>query len=505
MANVPLVPEMDQALPRVESDEGLLSWVASVDHKQIGIMYLIATLFFFAVGGFEALLMRIQLARPENGFLSPEAYNQIFTMHGTTMVFLVVMPMLIGFGNYLVPLMIGARDMAFPRLNAFSFWLFIFGGLLLYYSFIGGGAPDAGWFSYAPLSERAFSFTSGLDYWSLGLLVTGIGTVLSGINFLVTILTQRAPGMSIRRLPLFVWMTFINSILIIFALPILNASLVMLLADRQLNAHFFTPAIRRLRRPLAALLLGLRPPGGLHHGAARLRHHLRGHPRLLAQADLRLRLRGGHHRRHRLPQFRRLGAPHVRRRPGRGRRTSIFAAASMLIAMPTGVKIFNWVATMWGGAIRFTTAMCFAMAFLVIFTIGGISGVTFAVVPTDWQTTDTYYVVAHMHYVLFGGTLFAVFAGIYYWFPKVTGRMLSERVGQVALLADVHRLQPHLRRAAHPRHHGHAAPRLHLPGFAVVGRAEPALDSRRVHARRLDGRLRLEHRRQPAARRGGGR
>ncbi|HEY7908353.1 MAG TPA: cytochrome c oxidase subunit I [Thermomicrobiales bacterium] len=429
MANVPFVPEMDQALPRVEADEGLLSWVGSVDHKQIGIMYLIATLFFLAVGGFEALLMRIQLARPENGFLSPEAYNQIFTMHGTTMVFLVVMPMLIGFGNYLVPLMIGARDIAFPRLNAFSFWLFIFGGLLLYYSFIGGGAPDAGWFSYAPLSERAFSFTSGLDYWSLGLLVTGIGTVLAGINFLVTIFTQRAPGMGIRRLPLFVWMTFINAILIIFALPILNASLVMLLADRQLNAHFFTPA-----------------SGG---SAVLWQHYFWGfgHPEVYIMV---------------LPAFGIISEviPVFSRKPiygygfvagstvgiaflsfavwahhmfavglGRGADT-IFAAASMLIAIPTGVKIFNWVATMWGGAIRFTTAMCFAMAFLVLFTIGGISGVSFAVVPTDWQTTDTYYVVAHMHYVLFGGTLFAVFAGIYYWFPKVTGRMLSERWGK---------------------------------------------------------------------------
>jgi len=429
VANVALVPELDQPLPKVESDEGMLSWVASVDHKQIGIMYLIATLFFFVVGGFEAELMRIQLARPENGFLSPAAYNQIFTMHGTTMVFLVVMPMLIGFGNYLVPLMIGARDMAFPRLNALSFWLLIFGGLLLYYSFIGGGAPDAGWFSYAPLSERAFSFTSGLDYWSLGLLTTGIGTVLAGINLIVTILTQRAPGMSIKRLPLFVWMTLVNSVLIIFALPILNASLVMLLADRQLDAHFFTPA---------------------SGGSAILWQHYFwgfGHPEVYIMV---------------LPAFGIISEviPVFSRKPiygygfvagstlgiaflsfavwahhmfavGLGRGADIiFAGASMLIAVPTGIKIFNWVATMWGGAIRFTTAMCFAIAFLILFTIGGISGVSFAVVPTDWQTTDTYYVVAHFHYVLFGGTLFAIFAGIYYWFPKATGKMLSEKSGK---------------------------------------------------------------------------
>ncbi len=429
MANVALVPELDQPLPKIESDEGMLSWVASVDHKQIGIMYLIATLFFFVVGGFEAELMRIQLARPENGFLSPAAYNQIFTMHGTTMVFLVVMPMLIGFGNYLVPLMIGARDMAFPRMNALSFWLLIFGGLLLYYSFIGGGAPDAGWFSYAPLSERAFSFTSGLDYWALGLLTTGIGTVLAGLNLIVTILTQRAPGMSIKRLPLFVWMTLVNSVLIIFALPILNASLVMLLADRQLDAHFFTPA---------------------SGGSAILWQHYFwgfGHPEVYIMV---------------LPAFGIISEviPVFSRKPiygygfvagstlgiaflsfavwahhmfavGLGRGADIiFSGASMLIAVPTGIKIFNWIATMWGGAIRFTTSMCFAMAFLVLFTIGGISGVSFAVVPTDWQTTDTYFVVAHMHYVLFGGTLFAIFAGIFYWFPKATGKMLSEKLGK---------------------------------------------------------------------------
>ncbi|MCA1667580.1 MAG: cytochrome c oxidase subunit I [Thermomicrobia bacterium] len=429
MANVALVPELDQPLPKVESDEGLLSWVASVDHKQIGIMYLIATLFFFVVGGFEAELMRIQLAKPENSFLSPAAYNQIFTMHGTTMVFLVVMPMLIGFGNYLVPLMIGARDMAFPRMNALSFWLLIFGGLLLYYSFIGGGAPDAGWFSYAPLSERAFSFTSGLDYWALGLLTTGIGTVLAGINLIVTILARRAPGLSIKRLPLFVWMTLVNSVLIIFALPILNASLVMLLADRQLDAHFFTPA---------------------SGGSAILWQHYFwgfGHPEVYIMV---------------LPAFGIISEviPVFSRKPiygygfvagstlgiaflsfavwahhmfavGLGRGADIiFSGASMLIAVPTGIKIFNWVATMWGGAIRFTTSMCFAIAFLVLFTIGGISGVSFAVVPTDWQTTDTYFVVAHMHYVLFGGTLFAIFAGIYYWFPKATGKMLSEKLGK---------------------------------------------------------------------------
>jgi cytochrome c oxidase subunit 1 len=224
MSDLPLVPEVETPLPSLLGDEGLLSWFASVDHKQIGIMYLIVTLVFFIIGGLEALLIRIQLAQPGEKVLSPQAYNQVFTMHGTTMIFLVVMPMLIGIGNYLVPLMIGARDMAFPRLNALSLWLLIFGGLLLYYSFIAGGAPAAGWFAYAPLSEKAFSTTSGMDFWALGLLVTGIGSVAAGVNFLVTIITLRAPGMSMRRLPLFVWMTMINAILILFALPSLTVS-----------------------------------------------------------------------------------------------------------------------------------------------------------------------------------------------------------------------------------------------------------------------------------------
>jgi cytochrome c oxidase subunit 1/cytochrome c oxidase subunit I+III len=339
------------------------------------------------------------------------------------------MPLLIGFSNYFVPLMIGAHDMAFPRLNAMGLWLLVFGGLLLYYSFIAGGAPNAGWFSYAPLSERPYSSGNGLDYWALGLLTTGIGTVTAGINFIVTIIALRAPGMSIRRLPLFVWMTLINSFLLIFALPILNASLAMLLLDRQLGAHFFRP------------LVG---------GSAILWQHFFwafGHPEVYIMV---------------LPAFGMISEviPVFSRKPifgypfvagstvaigflsfgvwahhmftaGLGYTWDVvFGASSMLIAIPTGIKIFNWIATMWGGAIRFTTAMLFAMSFLVMFTIGGLSGITFAVVPIDWQTTDTYYVVAHFHYVLFGGTLFAIFAAVYYWFPKMTGRMLSETWGK---------------------------------------------------------------------------
>jgi cytochrome c oxidase subunit I len=410
------------------NERGLFAWVSTIDHKRIGILYLLTTFFFFFVGGFEALLIRIQLAQPNNAFLSPEAYNQIFTMHGTTMIFLVVMPALIGFANYFVPLMIGARDMAFPRLNAMSYWLLLFGGLLLHFSFLAGGAPAAGWFSYAPLSETPYSSGPGTDYWVVGLLALGIGSVASAINLIATILTLRTPGLTIRRLPLFVWMVFINSILILLALPALNAAIVMLLIDRQLDAFFFLPA---------------------HGGDAILWQHFFwtfGHPEVYIMA---------------LPAFGMISEviPVFSRKPifgyefvaastvaiailsfavwahhmfaaGLGRQVDLFfAAGSMLIAVPTGIKIFNWIATMWGGSIRFTTAMMFATAFLVEFVIGGLSGVSFAAVPVDWQVTDTYYVVAHFHYVLFGGSLFGIYAGAYYWFPKISGRMLSEKWG----------------------------------------------------------------------------
>jgi len=408
----------------------LLSWLTSVDHKQIGVMYLAATLGFFAVGGIEALLMRIQLAWPGLKVLSPDAYNQIFTMHGTTMIFLVVVPMLLGFATYLSPLMIGASDMAFPRLNALSFWLLLFGGFLLYFSFFAGGAPNAGWFSYAPLSEKPYSSQPGTDYWALALLAIGVGTIAAGLNLIVTIITLRTPGLTIRRLPLFVWMVLINSFLILVALPPLNASLVMLLVDRQLSAHFFTTL------------------GG---GSPILWQHYFwsfGHPEVYIMV---------------LPAFGMISEiiPVFSRQPifgyafvavstaaiaflstavwahhmfavGLGHSWDLaFGASSMLIAVPTGVKVFNWTATMWGGAIRFTTSMKFAIAFLITFTIGGLTGVAFAAFPVDWQLTDTYFVVAHMHYVLFGGTVFAVFAGVYYWFPKMSGRMLSEQLGRV--------------------------------------------------------------------------
>ena len=431
MSDIPF-PGAGQALPLAQPQEqvsGLLGWVASVDHKRIGIMYLLAALVFFGAGGIEALLMRIQLAVPMNHFLSPNAFDQIFTMHGTTMIFLVAMPVLTGMANYLVPLMIGASDVAFPRLNALSLWLLIWGGLLLYFSFIAGGAPAAGWFNYAPLSEKAYSTSLGVDYYALGLLIAGIGSVVAAINLIVTIIRYRAPGLTIRRLPLFIWMVLVTQFLIILALPALNASLVMLLIDRRLNAHFFQ---------------------AVSGGSAVLWQHYFwafGHPEVYIVI---------------LPAFGMISEviPVFSRKPiygyeyvaastvaigvlsflvwahhmfavGLGHSIdTMFAISSMLIAVPTGVKIFNWIATMWNGSIRFTTSMLFAVAFLIVFTIGGLSGVSLAVFPIDWQVTDTYYLVAHLHYVLFGGTVFGIFAGLYYWFPKMSGRMLSEKLGK---------------------------------------------------------------------------
>ncbi len=433
MAEIPLpgtrTIEVVEPLPAVTRAEGLFRWIATVDHKQIGILYLATSFFFLLVGGVEATLMRIQLAQPRNNFLSPEAYNQLFTMHGTTMIFLGIMPLLVGFMNYLVPLMIGARDMAFPRLNAMSYWTLLFGGLLLYFSFIGGGAPDTGWFSYAPLSERPYATQPGVDYWALGILITGMGSIATSINLIATVAMFRAPGMTLRRMPLFVWMSVVNSFIILFAMPIIAATAIMVLIDRHLGAYFFRPEFG---------------------GSATLYQHYFwgfGHPEVYIMI---------------LPAFGIISEviPVFSRKTifgyafvagssvaiaflsfavwahhmfavGLGPAWDlIFGAASMLIGIPTGVKIFNWMATMWGGSIRFTTAMLFAASFLVMFTIGGITGVMFAVVPIDWQTTDSYFVVAHIHYVLNGGSLFAIFAGIYYWFPKITGRLLSERLGK---------------------------------------------------------------------------
>ncbi|MGN6700600.1 MAG: cytochrome c oxidase subunit I [Thermomicrobiales bacterium] len=414
---------------RTPGDVLLLRWLATVDHKQIGIMYLMGAVFFFLIGGVEALLIRIQLAQPNATVLSPEVYNQIFTMHGTTMIFLAVMPLLAGFVNYFVPLMIGANDMAFPRLNAFSLWLFIFGGLLLNFSFLTGHAPDIGWFAYAPLTEQPYALSNGVNYWILGPLVASVGTILTALNVIVTILTMRAPGMTLTKVPLFVWMSLGQAILIIYAFPPLTASQAMLLLDRELGAHFFDPAAG---------------------GSPVLWQHLFwffGHPEvyimILPAWGMSSEL---------IPVFSRkpiFGYPFVAASTvaivflsmtvwahhmfavGMGDLADgFFAAASFSIAVPTGVKVWNWIFTMIGGRLRFTTSMLFAIGFIAMFVMGGLTGVMVAVVPFDQQVTDTYFLVAHFHYVLFGGSLLAILAGAYYWFPKMTGRLLDERLGK---------------------------------------------------------------------------
>jgi cytochrome c oxidase subunit 1 len=402
----------------------------TVDHKDIGILYVLLGIAFLAVGGLEALLLRVQLATPGEHVLDPSTYDQIFTMHGITMIFLVAIPLLVGFANYVVPLQIGADDVAFPRLNALSFWLTLFGGVLLYLSFVAGGAPDAGWFAYAPLTEPAHAVGTGMDWYIFGLAVSGAGTIIGAINLAVTILLMRCPGMVMGRVPMFTWMVLITAVLIIGAYPILTSALVMLLVDRQLGGRFFDPA------------------GG---GNATLWQHLFwsfGHPEVYIVV---------------LPGFGMISEiiPVFSGKPLFGYRfvaasgiaigflsfgvwahhmfavglgdaeNAFFSATSMLIAVPTGVKVFNWLATMWRGRIRLAMPMVFAIGFIATFVSGGLTGVSLAVVPIDLYTTDSYYVVGHLHYVLFGGTLMAVFAGLYYWFPKVTGRLLGHRLGLV--------------------------------------------------------------------------
>ena len=400
----------------------------TVDHKDIGILYVLLGLAFLAIGGLEALLLRIQLSSSNLRFLDPSTYDQLFTMHGITMIFLVAIPLLVGFANYLVPLQIGAADVAFPRLNALSFWLTLFGGVLLYLSFVAGGAPDAGWFAYAPLTEPAHAVGTGIDWYIFGLAVSGAGTIIGGINLAVTILLLRCPGMVMGRVPMFTWMVLITSFLIIAAYPILTSGLVMLLVDRQLGGRFFDPA------------------GG---GNAVLWQHLFwsfGHPEVYIVV---------------LPAFGMISeiVPVFSGKPLFGYRfvagsgiaiaflsfsvwahhmfavglgdaeNAFFSLTSMLIAVPTGVKVLNWLATMWRGRIRLAMPMVFAIGFIATFVLGGLTGVSLAIVPLDLYTTDSYYVVGHLHYVLFGGTFMAILAGLYYWFPKVTGRLLGHRLG----------------------------------------------------------------------------
>ncbi len=423
------LPEPTEKLPSPQTDRGRLHWISSVDHKQIGIMYLWMALLFFIIGGLEAMLIRAQLSLPNNYIISPEVYSQVFTMHGTTMIFLALMPVLLGLGVYFVPLMIGANEMAFPRLNAFSFWITFLGGTLLYFSFFAGGAPNAGWFNYAPLSEKTYTPNVGVDYYTVGLILTGIGSIGAALNFAVTILSMRAKQMSLKMMPMFVWMTLINAFLILGAFPLLNSGLVMLLIDRQLNALFFMPSAGgsatlwqhffwSFGHPEVYILI--LPAFGIISEVIPVfsRKPLFGYPFVVVSGMAIGLLSFGVWMHHMFA----VGYSNTV--------NGFFGAASLLIGIPTGIKVINWLGTLYKGSIRFTTSMLFALLFLINFTIGGLSGISFAIVPIDWQLTDSYYVVAHLHYVFLGGTVFAAFAGIFYWFPKITGRQLSEKLGK---------------------------------------------------------------------------
>jgi cytochrome c oxidase subunit 1 len=420
------------------SYKGIWSWISTVDHKRIGIMYGVTAFMFFLLGGVEALLIRIQLARPENDFLSPDQYNRIFTMHGTTMVFLVVMPMSVAFFNFLIPLMIGARDVAFPRLNSFSFWVFLFGGLFMNLSFFTGGnilhgdigAPDAGWFGYAPLTLDKFSPGNGVNYWLIGLQILGIASLAGGFNFLVTILNMRAPGMSLFRMPLFVWMTLVTSFLLIFAMPVIAVALFELMFDRLFGANFFnaaaggTPLLWQhmfwlFGHPEVYILI--LPAMGIVSEVLPVfaRKPLFGYPFVVFSGVAIGFMSWG------------VWAHHMYTTGLGSVANSAFGVSTLMISIPTGVKVFNWMATLWGGSISFKTPLYFAIGFIAMFTIGGLTGVTHSIVPADYQQQDTYYVVAHFHQVLFGGAIFGLFSGIYYWFPKFTGRMLHESWGKL--------------------------------------------------------------------------
>lgn len=407
---------------------GWRAWLTTVDHKKIGIMYISASTFFLFVGGFEALLMRTQLAQANLKVLNPDLYNQIFTMHGTTMVFLVVMPFLAGLGNFIVPLMIGARDMAYPRLNAMGVWLLILGGIFMNVSFFVGGAPAAGWFGYAPLSSVPYSATSGIDYWILGLEILGASSISASINFVVTILWLRAPGLTMNRLPLFAWTTLVTAFLILFAMPSIAAALILLFFDRHFGTFFYNatgggdpllwqhlfwffghPEVYIMILPGMGIVSEILPVFS--------RKPLFGYS-AIAYSSVAIGFIGftvwAHH------MFA-VGLPPAI--------NAAFSLSSMIIAVPTAIKIFNWIATIWGGSVNLKTPMYFAVGFIALFIIGGLTGIFLATVPVDFQLTDTYFVVGHLHYVLFGGSIFAIFGGIYYWFGKMTGKMLDERKG----------------------------------------------------------------------------
>jgi cytochrome c oxidase subunit 1 len=409
--------------------KGWRSWATSVDHKRIGIMYGVTAIAFFLIGGLEALLIRLQLARPGGAVLNADQYNQVFTMHGVTMIFLVVMPLGAAFMNYLMPLQVGARDVAFPRLNAFSFWCFLFGGLFLNSSWFLGGAPDGGWFAYAPNTNVIFSPSHGMDFYALGLLITGIASTVGSINLIVTVINLRAPGMSLFKMPVFTWMAFVTQLLMVFAMPVITVALFLLMFDRNFGSNFFN--VNAGADPLLwqhlfwifghpEVYILILPSFGIISETIPVfsRKPIFGYPFMVISGIAIGFMGWGVWAHHMFASG--IGPVSV----------AAFSVSTMFIAVPTGVKILNWIATMYGGKLRFTTSMMFSIGLVAMFTIGGLSGVTHAVSPSDLQQTDTYYIVAHFHYVIFGGALLGFFAGMYFWWPKAFGYRLSETLGK---------------------------------------------------------------------------
>src|SRR6201998_3180546 len=428
-------------IPGVQIDEKpwvdtLHLWVATVDHKRLGVLYILYALLFLVIAGVEALIIRIQLMHSHNDFVSPQVFNRMFTMHGTTMIFFVVMPVLFGFANYLLPLMLGARDMAFPRLNAFSFWMSAFGGIVLYFSFLGanglygaGNAPDVGWFAYAPLTARTFSLGHSTDYWTLALLVSGFGSIATGINILATVICMRCPGMTLAKMPLYGWLNFVMAGLVLLAVSPLSAAQIMLLIDRYLGGHFFDPQagcsavvwmhffwvfghpeVYVLVLPAFAFASEIIPVFS--------RKAIFGYPIMVAAtvgiAFISLSVWAHHMFTIGMTSF----------------GNAFFTLSTMLVSIPTGIKTFNWLATIWGGKVRFEVPMLFSIAFLFQWVIAGLTGIMLSVSPWNWQLHNSYFVVAHFHYVLVGAIVFMIFAAFYYWFPKMTGRMLDDRLGK---------------------------------------------------------------------------
>jgi len=415
----------------------LHDWVTTVDHKRLGILYITYALMFLLIAGVEAMIIRIQLIRPHNDFVSPAVFNRLFTMHGTTMIFFVIMPFMFGFANYLIPLMVGARDMAFPRLNAFSFWMTAFGGLLLYFSLVGGNglygagnAPDVGWFAYAPLTSQTFSVGHSTDFWILALLVSGFGSIGTAVNIIATVLCMRCPGMTLAKMPLFAWLNLVMAGLVILAVSPLTAAQIMLLVDRYLGGHFFDtqaggsaviwmhffwvfghPEVYVLVIPAFAFASEIIPVFS--------RKPIFGYS-VMVGATIAIGFISMS-----------VWAHHMFTVGMSSAANAFFVISTMAIAVPTGIKIFNWLATMWGGKIEFKTPMLFCIAFLFQFLIAGLTGIMQGAAPFDWHLGSSYFVVAHFHYVIVGGILFCLFGAFYYWFPKMSGKMYSETLGKL--------------------------------------------------------------------------